>query len=736
MMKSEDTMNLGTPRRADLRPLLEPRTVAIVGASESRHYSRSIIANLRQHGYPDASIFPVNPRYQSVAGLPCYGTLQDLPAGPDVVAVLVGRDQTRPMIDAAATAGAKAALVIADGFAEESAEGQAAQEELGRLAAAAGIAMLGPNTLGYVIPSTGAGLWCAGALPRPLAPGGIAVLAQSSGMLNLIMSMAGYRRFGIRASMSVGNGAVIGLPELIQHFAEDPGTSVIALVVESTDRPRALASALATARRAGKPVVVLKIGVSELGRRNAIAHTGRMAGPEQGWFALLERMGAIGVRDLDDLMETLALLDGAKALTDGGPGRPDSPGIAVATISGGETSLICDVAAQEGLALAPLTAATLQSLRAKLNKDSLIGNPLDLQNTRTSRPEVFWESLRTLCADETVDLLAVRLNLSEQPSDELRGVYRKVVETASGEGVVTIVLSRAYERLDPAWGEFFRELGTPFVMSYRNSIRALVRLVSWMARAEETLEEPTAVPVQADTGAQAAAVPRSLDTAVTGEWLAQAGIRYVASEIADSVSAAGQAADRVGYPVAVKAVLPDLVHKSDVGGVALGLTSRTEVERACATMAASLAGADGALTPSYEIQQMVTGMEMIVGMIHDPSWGPVIMVGSGGVFAENIHDVVWDLPPLSKPRAQSMIERLQGYPLLAGARGRPPADVDALAEVLSGFAAAVARDPGLLHSADLNPVIIGAKGDGACVVDAVLLAVPAAPKEEAHARDH
>jgi len=736
MMNSKDTMNLGAPRRADLRPLLEPRTVAIVGASESRHYSRSIIANLRQHGYPDASIFPVNPRYESVAGLPCYDSLQDLPAGPDVVAVLVGRDQTRPMIEAAGTAGAKAALVIADGFAEESAEGQAAQEELGRLAAAAGIAMLGPNTLGYVIPSSGAGLWCAGALPRPLAPGGIAVLAQSSGMLNLIMSMAGNRRFGIRASMSVGNGAVIGLPELIQHFAEDPDTSVIALVVESTDRPRALASALATARRAGKPVVVLKIGVSELGRRNAIAHTGRMAGPEQGWFALLERMGAIPVRDLDDLMETLALLDGAKALTDGGLGRRDSPGIAVATISGGETSLICDVAAQEGLALAPLTAATLQDLRAGLNKDTLIGNPLDLQNTRTSRPEVFWESLRTLCADDTVDLLAVRLNLSEQPSDELRGVYRKVVETASGEGVVTIVLSRAYERLDPAWGDFFRELGTPFVMSYRNAIRALARLSDWMARAEETLEEPTAVPLQADTGAQAAAVPRSLDAAATGQWLARAGIRYVASEIAGSVSAAGQAADRLGYPVAVKAVLPDLVHKSDVGGVALGLTSRAEVERACATMEASLAAADGAVSPSYEIQQMVTGMEMIVGMIHDPSWGPVIMVGSGGVFAENIHDVVWDLPPLSKPRAQSMIERLQGYPLLSGARGRPPADVDALAEVISGFAAAVAEDPSVLHSADLNPVITGVKGDGACVVDAVLLAVPAGAKEEAHARDH
>lgn len=731
-MISSDPVTTATPRRADLRPLLEPRTVAVVGASDTRHYSRSIIANLRQHGYADSSIFPVNPRYESVAGLTCYRALPDLPVRPDVVAVLVGRNQARPMIEAACEAGAGAALVIADGFAEDSEEGRAAQDDLGRLATSAGIALLGPNTLGYVVPSTRAGLWCAGALPRPLIPGGIAVLAQSSGMLNLIMNMAGDRRIGIRATMSVGNGAIIGLPELIQHFADDPVTSVIALVVESTDRPRALAAALATARRAGKPVVVLKIGVSELGRRNAIAHTGRIAGPGQGWSALLDRMGAVTVRDLDDLMETLTLFDGAGALAEGGLPRHGRLGVAVATISGGETSLICDVAAQEGLPLAPLTAATHQALRSGLNKDSLIGNPLDLQNTRTSRPDVFWKSLRTLCADETVDLLAVRLNLSERPSDELRRLYQQVAEVARKEGVATVVLSRAYERLDPAWAEYFRDLGTPFVMSYRNAIRALAKLVNWTAGADQVLEEPSAVPAAADVSAAARPAPASLDSPAAREWLVQAGIPYVASEIADSGPAAGEAASRLGYPVAVKAVLPGLVHKSEAGGVALGLASQEEVERTCRAMTSRLADAQTESTPSFEIQQMVDGAEMIVGMVHDPSWGPVIMVGSGGVFAENIHDVAWDLPPLSKSRALAMIGRLQGYPLLSGARGRPPADVDALGDLIVRFAAAVADDPSALYEIDLNPVIVHGKGEGACVVDAVLLPAPAREAEEHH----
>lgn len=723
-MDSGQMTDLGTPRSVDLRPLLAPRAVAVVGASDTRHYSRSIIANLRQHGYPDSGILPVNPRYESVAGLTCYRSLADLPVSPDVVAVLVGKDQARPMLEAVGEARAGAALVIADGFAEESTEGQAAQDDLARLASAAGIAMLGPNTLGYVIPATGAGMWCAGSLPRPLAPGGIAVLAQSSGMLNLIMSMAGYRRLGIRASMSVGNGAVIGLPELIQHFADDPDTSVIALVVESTDRPRALASALTSAQRAGKPVVVLKIGISELGRRNAIAHTGRMAGPQQGWFALLERVGAIPVRDLDDLMETLALLEGAREHA-GGAFRRGQLGVAIATISGGETSLICDVSAEEGLTLATPSPATLQSLRAGLNKDSLIGNPLDLQNTRTSRPQVFWESLRTLCADEAVNLLAVRFNLSELPTDELRTVYQQVLETADQEGVATVVLTRAYERLDPAWSEYFRELGTPFVMSYRNAIRALARLSRWVGSAGEPVEEPTGIPAQADGGAGSTTEHESLDAAAVMDWLAQGGLPYVASELAATARAAGQAADRLGYPVAVKAIVPGLVHKSDVGGVALGLASREEVERACQSMSDRLTGEAGEPCPSFEIQQMVSGSEMIVGLVRDPSWGPVIMVGSGGVFAENIADVVWDLPPLSKTRAQAMIERLRGYPLLTGARGRAPADIDALAELVSRFASAVAENPAALQGADLNPVIVGAKGEGVRVVDAVLLPTPA-----------
>lgn len=711
----------GRPRTGDLSPLLRPDSVAVVGASDSRHYSRSIIANLRQHGFSEDKIFPVNPRYPVVSGLPCYPALGDLPSAPEVVAVLVAKSQARPTLEQAVTAGARAAVVIADGYGEESVTGQQEQDELSAFAASAKLALLGPNTLGYVIPSTGAGLWCAGRLPSPLEPGGTAILAQSSGMLNLVMSIAGDRRLGIRAAMSVGNGALIGLPELIQHFARDESTSVLALIVESTDRPRALATALATARRAGKPLVVLKIGVSELGRRNAVAHTGRMAGPQQGWSAALDRLGAVQVRDLDDLVETLTLFEGTARVVGARGPRRGNLGVAVATISGGETSLICDVAAQEGLALAPLADGTLTALRSGLNKHSLIGNPLDLQNSRTSRPEVFWQCLRVLCADDAVDLLAVRLNLAEQPTDELRQLYRQVAEVAREEGVNAIVLTRAYERLDRSWAAYFRELKLPFVMTYRNAIRALVRLSAWASASGQPLLAPTAIPVEAQPES-AERAPNPLDPGATRAWLAQAGIAYVPSAVAASAVAARQAADRIGYPVAVKAVLPGLVHKSDVGGVALGLTTAAEVEKACEQMAGLVSPGDDHGRMSFEVQRLVSGTEVIVGMTQDPSWGPAVMVGAGGVFAEQIRDVAWDLPPLDEARVREMLEGLQIYPLLTGARGRPPADIAALTELVVRFSAAVAADPSALSSIDLNPVIVGPEGAGAFVVDAALLA--------------
>ncbi|MFI6350303.1 acetate--CoA ligase family protein [Streptomyces sp. NPDC050560] len=713
----------------DIGKLLAPRTVALVGASDERHYARSIIANLRQHGFADSAILPVNPRHDTVAGLPCHPDLGSLPAPPDATALLIGRGGAQDMLRAAARAGSGAALVIADGYAEESPAGLARQRALGDVAREAGIALLGPNTLGYVVPATGAGMWCAGALPAPLTPGGTVVLAQSSGMLNLLMTMASRRLLGIRACVSVGNAETIGMPELVDHFAADPDATVLGLVMESTDRPRALAAALARARDAGKPVVMLKIGVSDLGRRNAVAHTGRMAGPERGWQALFDRLGVCTVGDLDDLVETLTLFGGlATALP---PRALDTGrlGLAFATISGGETSLICDIAAQEGVTPAELAPDTLASVRAGLGKESMIGNPMDLQNTRTTRPEVFWAALRAVCADDSVDVLAVRLNLGEHPTPALEKLYADVAEVTRGAGKGLLVLTRAYEHLDLAWWRYFASLGVPFVLSYRNALRGLGRLTHWLADRPRTPLPPGAVPELAG-GDEREAVP--LTAGEARDWLRAAGIAYIPSALAATPEEAGRAAADLGFPAVLKAVAPGLVHKSEAGGVALGLADRAAVEAAAGAMAASVAAATG-LAPErvgFEVQRMAgEGVEIIVGAVPDPTWGPVVMVGAGGIHAETLGDVAWDLPPLTPGRVRELLRGLRVWPVLDGARGRPRADTDALADLVAAFSEAVVRDAAVLGGVDLNPVVVGPEGTGAHAVDAAVLRTrpPGAP---------
>ncbi len=700
-----------------LEKLFAPRSIAIVGASETRHYSQSLIGNLRQQGFSDSNIFPINPKYETISGLRCFASLEALEEVPDAVAVLVGHDQVKKVIEDAGKIGAGAALVIADGYADESEEGRLDQLELAETARQQGITMLGPNTLGFIRPASKVGMWCAGVLQNQLKEGGISVVAQSSGMLNVIMGMLGDRQIGVQACVSIGNAAVVGLPELVSYFAEDSATRVIALVVESIDRPREFAEALASARRNEKPVVVLKIGASERGQLNSVAHTGRLSSPNQGWQAVFGRVGVSEVYDIDDFLETITLFDGLKKeeVSSG----PRGLGIAFATISGGETSLICDLSEREGLQLATLSADTLASLRKGLNKATLIGNPLDLQNSRTTRPDVFRESLRTLASDKAVDVLAVRLNMSVKPTSSQVSLYKEVIDLIRSCEVVPVVLSRAYERFDLSWWDLFRELNVTFVLSYRNAIKAAARFDSWLG--SDGVFGMTTQAIPAEAGAGSADNSGALPLAEARDWLSNSSIPYVPGGIADDPQAAASIASQLGYPVVVKAVLPDMVHKSDAGGVALNIGDEACVIDVCTEMSERFVAASQGGSLRFEVQKMMaSGVEIILGMKRDPTWGPLFMVGSGGIYAEILRDTIWEIPPVTPEAALRTLERLRIWPILNGARGQKPADVRALAELIASYSEALVRDGSWITGMDLNPVIVGPEGSGAYVVDVAI----------------
>jgi acetyltransferase len=455
-------------------------------------------------------------------------------------------------------------------------------------------------------------------------------------------------------------------------------------------------------------VVTLKIGRSERARRNAVAHTGRMASSGAAWQALLERAGAVLVRDLDELLETSALFGHRRQVSGSG-------GLGIATISGGDCGLLADLCEELQVPLPEVGPDTRAELVRALEKDALVGNPLDCENLRREDRSRFDAAIDALCREPAFDLVAFRMQVDPQPSRSQRELYTDLLARAAAAGRMAAVLTRSAEPLDSAWFEFCEGLGVPFLPSYRTALASIGHFLRWRARRSPP---PGAVPEEMDESEPEA---RTLGWAETQAWLDQAGIAYAAARLAPTPDAAADAAAELGFPVALKIVSAGLAHKTESHGVRLGLASATEVRLAAEQMAASHPQLEG-----FEVQRMAgQGVEMIVGMTRDPAVGPVMLVGTGGVLAELVADVALALPPLGAADALALIDRLRGSALLRGYRGGVPAAVPALARLLSGLSGFLVERGEDVLEIDLNPVIV--TPEGAIAVDA-MVRVRAAPQ--------
>jgi acyl-CoA synthetase (NDP forming) len=696
---------VASPTRAgiDVGALFDVTEVAVVGASPGKHYSTSVLANLRRHGVPPAHLHPVNPRYAEVDGLPCYPDLAALPARPSLVVSLVGGRLVDGVLDQTIAAGVPAMLVIADGYSEEGPEGSARQLALARKAAAGGVALLGPNSLGYAAPARGIGAWVGGALPD-LTPGTVALAFQSSGMLNLVMNQVAERQIGISGAISVGNEAVLDVADFVRHYASDMDTAVLGLVLESTTRPSELAAALLAASAAGKVLVVLSIGKSERGMLNAASHAGRMATGARVWDALYRQVGAVVVDDLADFLDTIALAGGI-------PVGTDVHGLALATISGGDCGMLADMADAMGLSLAAVTPQTQAALDDALSREGILANPLDVRNTRTSAPEVFWRSITALAADTNVSVVGLRMNLAAAPAPWHEQLYEKLAATVRSAGAECVFMSRVHETSSPAWYELFHRLGTPFLTSYGGALGAFGHL-----QRRPAVDGSAGFPA-VPAAPEPVTAGRALDWAGTVEWLRGWDLPYVPSGLAESTVDAVRRAGELGYPVVLKGVVPGLAHKSEHQLVELAV-SGPEVAAAAADRLLDRARALGEGT-AVEVQKMIAGgAEFYLGAHRDPILGPIVSFGLGGIFLEVLHDVVYAVPPVTEEQALALLRELTGWAVLAGARGQQPRDVAALAALVSRFSAAVAADAGTVTTVDLNPVMVFPAGGGVLAVDA------------------
>ena len=699
---------------SDLAPLMKPRSVAVVGASQRMTRATRVIANLQRFGYR-GRIFPINPKYDDIRGLPCFPDLASTPAPAETVVVAIPAEQVPPVLTAAVDSGVRAAIVLSSGFAEAGPAGQARQAALERLAAERGLLVCGPNCYGVFNIRLGAATFSADIAES--RPGRVAVVSQSGGFSHAIAEhLMRQRAVGLSYIVSCGNQAGVGVEDYVEFLVEDEDTTVIGVFVEGFKRPERLREVATRARAKRKPIVALKVGRSENARQAMLAHTGSLAGTPEIVEAVLRQSGIVQVTTLNEMLDTLALMSSA--------GSYARTGWRLAVLSGlgGECGNLSDVADRVGVDLPPLSASTVDTLRSFMPDFANPRNPLDGTGAMYENPALFPRLIDTLLHDETIDVVGfnTRVNVPAPGGWAPSRDYARTLCEAVRRGTDRLVLcfnSFAGGDLDQEVVRPLAEAGIPFLEGSETTLLALRHL----REHREFLGRPV-VAHPAGAARSTALSPDAhgvLSGAEAMRLLRELGIPLAGTHPAKDAEQAVRAAEAVGYPVALKIDSPDIVHKTDVGGVRLGCADAAAVREAVTAMRAEVRRrAPAARIDGVLVQRMLTGgTEMIVGIKRDPLFGPAILCGFGGIFVELLRDVAVRVPPLDQAEALAMLAELRGAALLRGARGRPPADIAALADALVAVARLAETHRESLRALDLNPLVVLDEGRGVVAVD-------------------
>ena len=676
---------------------------------------RTIIENLDRIGFA-GDVHPINPRYETLLGRRCYRSIDELPDRVDVLAFCVNHERVLDGLRAAAKNGVRAAVAFDAGFAESDDEGRRRQDELVAICRQAGIAFCGPNCMGVISPHERSLVYL-NALrdPAPLA-GNVGLISQSGSIV--IGLLADCRRFGFSRVVSTGNEAVIVAADVLEYLVDDPATRVIAMFLESVREPDRFVAALDRAVDAGKPVVVLKVGRSDRARRAITSHTGGLAGESRVIEAILRAHRAIEVHDMDEMTETLAACQGAR--------RPAGRRIGVVTNSGGHTELILDVATSVGLELPPLSPASRAKAARVIGAVGGDGNPLDAWGNGDFETNVP-HALRTLGADPNVDAVVW---CTDSADGSPLGTPQRFMTYAAMLVEGARASTKPFYLMGTRPGIFRRDQhemlsahGIALIGGTRQGLRAIDRLARQGVPLAPLRPPPAwTLPTLATiAGGQAR---RTIHEHDTKRLLAQAGVPVVRERLCATREETLDAADALGYPVVLKLVADDVPHRSDHGLVAVGLRDGHELgqtwDRMMAVRAEKLANVAVA---GFVVQEMVSeGVEVLAGVTHDGDFGPLLAFGLGGVAAEALDRVALRPLPLRVGDVEAMVAEVPAaMTLLAGFRGRPPADVDSLHRCLEGLADYAWADRAAIAELDVNPIKVLPRGRGCVVVDALIV---------------
>lgn len=703
-----------------LSRMLHPRGVAIVGVSgREDSLNARPLRYLREHGFGGA-IYPVNPNYEELQGVRCYPKLSEVSGPVDVVLVLVPAAQAATVVREAGAVGATAAVVFASGFAEVGLEGRELQEELARVGRELGVRILGPNCQGVLYRPTGMAATFTAAAARTLGGRtGVAYVGQSGAVGGSVLDLATEMGLGLTAWVSTGNQVDIDLIEVASALVTDDAIDVVMMYAESIGDGAAYTRLAQQARAAGKHLVVLLSGRSDAGRRAAASHTGSMLRDDAGFVLTSRRYDVILVDDVDELLAVAATVGSVRDIA----GRR----VAVITTSGGAGSLAADHCAAHDLQLPELHADVQRRLTPLVPDFGAVANPVDVTAQLFNRagPE---QALREVCAlvaaDPDVDVVGVVLTmvtgeLGAQLADGL-------VQAARELDKPLFVTWLAGHDQTLAGRASFREAGMPVF----SSVGDFARTAGLLASVASAVRDDRVAGPDAETKAAADLLRDYASGRASGEQLLHAvGVAAPRSAVATNSQAATEAAEELGGPVAMKIHTRSLTHKSDVGGVRLGVAAR-DAAQVFAELedAAARHGVDD--IAGVLVQQTIPpGVELIIGAVGKADgYAPTITVGIGGVTTELYGDVASELAPVTREQAEAMLRRLRGWPLLSGFRGAPPADVTAAAEAVASVSRIVAALGDEPFEFEINPLIVASDGHGAFGVD-VLAQTPARHQE-------
>ena len=690
----------------DISKLLRPRAVAVVGASEKSGFGGDTCRNILENQTDTSHVYPVNPKKETVFGKKCYPTLADLPEEIDLVILCTSQKTIVDFLKQAKAKGAGAAVVYASGYSEVgTAEGKAFEKELVDAAKALDMVVMGPNCAGYI--NFGDDIFSFAFIGDSQGKKGNMGLVSQSGQFCIDMMKSAEMKYSF--AISAGNSAMVQMEDYLNFLIDDSNTKVIALYLEGVKNPHKFEACLQKAMEKKKPVVILKAGRSPKGQATAASHTGSMAGSDKTYDAVFEKFGVIRADDMQDLRSTASLLATLRVL-------PKKPAFSAMCLSGGETAVSADTGFLHGIEYPDFSEATLKKLNDMLPDFATPRNPLDMTAALCYDADAFASGITTVMSDPSIEMGLVGLTISDKvtvSNDIMFEGIRRAFEQIPDKPLAVMSFMEAARNKELV--ERFQNAGIPVLPTTKYGFRALQHLQDFISHDTIKREARLAIPEAHSANT------RALSEYESKKLLADNGVPVDLGYIAKTKAEVKEYAEKIGYPLVMKVESNDILHKSDVGGVMLNIKSLEQAEEAYDKILANAAQhAPNAKINGILMQKMLkAGTEMIIGLNSDPQFGPMLLVGMGGVFVEVFKDAALYPVPLNHDEALHMLQSLKSFKLLNGYRGNPPADIEALTDMMVKISDFAYRKKDTLKELDMNPLFVYPKGEGVAIADAL-----------------